>query len=459
MKLFPIACFVVGLKQSLSLSVIRSNVSTTRVIGTKRLKPLSFSLAPTVEVSPSTSVGLVLASLVGMRVERTLLPDSSILVTMILGAVARGFVPHSPFLEDIAWSTFLPGSLALLLLSMKKRANAADTSEQSIGEAVTRVGVPFVIASIASVAGCFLSFLLTSMPNESAAIATSCLAASFVGGSVNFLATAKQIGKNESLIGSMATADLVVTAIFFAILSASWQSKRLRKVYHMKTDEREKTLGSPITERSTTKERFIDTQEEVRTSLWQNRIPSGVAASSLAWVIVRVSAQFESSINRWVPGTACAFITILAPLTRKLCQRYKWWSSIRNVSGPLSEFYFLLLFASMGMSADLQAALSTGPACLAISFGALVVHLLGTFLGTLGANRWMSQKMRLEEVLVASNAAIGGPATAAAFAGRLGIQQQRSLTYAATVWGVVGYAIGTTLGISFYRLLKTSFRI
>jgi len=69
------------------------------------------------------------------------------------------------------------------------------------------------------------------MSQESAAIATSLLAASFVGGSINFLATTKQIGKDENLMGSMATADLVVTAIFFAIISASWQSQGLRKWY------------------------------------------------------------------------------------------------------------------------------------------------------------------------------------------------------------------------------------
>jgi uncharacterized membrane protein len=64
----------------------------------------------------------------------------------------------------------------------------------------------------------------------------------------------------------------------------------------------------------------------------------------------------------------------------------------------------------------------------------------------------------LEEAWIASNAAIGGPATAAAYVmncmkGR-SVRDDRLLqgrTIAATVWGVVGYAVGTVLGVAMYN--------
>jgi uncharacterized membrane protein len=64
--------------------------------------------------------------------------------------------------------------------------------------------------------------------------------------------------------------------------------------------------------------------------------------------------------------------------------------------------------------------------------------------------------VRWEDVLIASNAAIGGPATAAAFCGQLAESNPRKpgLTLAATVYGVVGYATGTTIGASLFRILK-----
>ena len=62
----------------------------------------------------------------------------------------------------------------------------------------------------------------------------------------------------------------------------------------------------------------------------------------------------------------------------------------------------------------------------------------------------------LEDVWIASNAAIGGPATAAAFCGQMRKRDPAKLqgrTISATVWGVVGYAIGTIVGVSMYKLI------
>jgi uncharacterized membrane protein len=64
----------------------------------------------------------------------------------------------------------------------------------------------------------------------------------------------------------------------------------------------------------------------------------------------------------------------------------------------------------------------------------------------------------LRHALIASNAAIGGPATASAFAAGAGFAE---LTIAAALWGVVGYAIGTNVGYAtgrfFSGLLRTNY--
>lgn len=98
---------------------------------------------------------------------------------------------------------------------------------------------------------------------------------------------------------------------------------------------------------------------------------------------------------------------------------------------------------------------------------ALSVHVLGTLIGCWPLARWSQQRnghsvaggVGLEEAWIASNAAIGGPATAAAFCMNR-MKRERSpqddqllqgRTIAATVWGVVGYTIGTMLGIAMYQ--------
>jgi uncharacterized membrane protein len=86
---------------------------------------------------------------------------------------------------------------------------------------------------------------------------------------------------------------------------------------------------------------------------------------------------------------------------------------------------------------------------------ALLVHLIVVVVGPCRC------KSSWKTAWIASNAAIGGPATAAAFRNRMKynsdgdnnqLLQGRTMV-AATVWGVVGYAIGTTLGVAIYRAI------
>ena len=156
-------------------------------------------------------------------------------------------------------------------------------------------------------------------------------------------------------------------------------------------------------------------------------------------------------------------------------QRYArhLWDRMQQVAKPLSQISFFLLFASIGVSADLAGAIRAGPACLFLSLTAMLLHLILTIGGSLLVRRasssllprrlrTLTSSIRLDDVLTASNACIGGPATAAAFCNRLqdkdgSSHRQKGLTYAAVVWGVTGYAIGTSIGILFYRLLGFAF--
>jgi uncharacterized membrane protein len=144
-------------------------------------------------------------------------------------------------------------------------------------------------------------------------------------------------------------------------------------------------------------------------------------------------------------------------------QQHPIYQDVRRVSGALSTYCFLLVFAAMGMSMDVPAALRGGPACLLFSLASLLVHAAITLVVCCFLAWWQRSAqfpsdyiVRWEDALIASNAAIGGPATAAAFCGQLPESNPRKagLTLAATVYGVVGYAIGTTIGLTLFRILK-----
>jgi hypothetical protein len=200
-----------------------------------------------------------------------------------------------------------------------------------------------------------------------------------------------------------------------------------------------------------------------------------------------------------VPGTSCAVLAVIAPIINSWMQQRNMkqssnnnknnnnnnnnkmdslFQTMTNVANPLSDFFFLTFFASLGLSIDLSTALmSFGPACIAFSMLALSIHVVGTLIGCwplarLSSSLYRQRKvnksmvdngeieddgLRLEEAWIASNAAIGGPATAAAYVmncmkGRSARDDQllQGRTIAATFWGVVGYAVGTILGVAMY---------
>ena len=75
-------------------------------------------------------------------------------------------------------------------------------------------------------------------------------------------------------------------------------------------------------------------------------------------------------------------------------------------------------------------------------------------LNALGRARAPALAIELNEMLVASNANVGGPATAAAFAGAAA--RDPLLVVPATVWGTAGYACATTLGVALFNAFLRS---
>lgn len=106
-------------------------------------------------------------------------------------------------------------------------------------------------------------------------------------------------------------------------------------------------------------------------------------------------------------------------------------------SETMSGGLMLLFFSTVGASAGFQEALTAGGQILL--FG---IILLGTHLAIiLGLGRLA--KLPMKSVLVASNANVGGPATAAAMAGARNWPQ---MVRPALLTGTLGYTVGTVFG-------------
>ena len=441
----------------------------------------------------STASCWTAASLSGHWVERKLLPDSGILVTMALSALFSSTqlvsTQASDVLSSVCWGTFLPASLALLLLSPTKGHKSdqeASSQVAHIRQSIQQLAIPFILASIGSVLGCVCSFWLCTklstpwlLPKPEARIALSCLAASFVGGSVNFFATAKAIEQStrmssSTIVGSMAATDIVVMAIYFSLIGSAMSSERIQQWF---SNPPSPASRLPSKERNDETTAFLEEQGQSHSeTISSPSTPSAqvvrsvrgtVLASAVALGIVHVANVVETRFQSFIPGLACAVIAVVAPMIQKLLRRWgtqsAWWIDLQAMAKPLSQLCFLSLFASIGSTANLNDAAQSGLACLMVSLVALAVHFLTSFTGSIWFSKFHKRsvffRLGLDQVLVASNAAIGGPATAAAFCGRIPPTNKGStfislqgLTYAATFWGIVGYAMGTTTGVVLYRV-------
>ena len=566
--------------------------------------------SPTFLGTASCFVTWLAVALLGYVMEQRILRDSAILVTLTLSAL---LCQPSPILSDLCWTTFLPASLAFLLLSLDstgnnkatppdvspRRRNSSTFSDgdnrDSISQSIKRLMVPFCFASLGSVLGCVLVFVLCCYccsttggaavvtgpwllaPNE-ARIALSCLTASFIGGSVNFFSTAhiilrevassssslssattSSVGTMTNVISSMATADVVVMAVYFAVLSSAVSSMKLRNWFdasaspqnssnktsgqanlvmmsnNNESNSEEKERGgesdtATVSGTETTTRQLPVSKTTSAEQSWVGQAQGTIVASSMALAIVRFATSVEHGLSSILPGLACGVVATLTPwiqqqlnnishsscwsknnknkapfLILPLCWR-QWYQArygvvVSQASRPLSQLSFLLMFVCLGSESsatlfmngcltdnnnvnnDTGSWLQSGPACCIVSMLVLAVHgsvtLLGSWLWAARCRRGgdrnnhkshNNNRISLEDVLVASNAAIGGPATAAAFCGRLCLPHSRGntnkiedeednhrdlkgLTFAATFWGIVGYALGTTVGVLTYRLL------
>ena len=395
------------------------------------------------------------------------------LVTLLVAAHASNLNlgPSQHALYHICWKTVLPASLALLLL-----ASPSQKDRQSSRTDIRAVAIPFILASLGSILGCIVSFFSTLtgavnsagrtfvrpgrllLPPMEGAVQAGCLCASFIGGPVNYFGVRHLLASNPDLLGhdggvlssvlGSSISDLLVMAIYFSVSTTALNSKRLQQWFPARPAEESSDDDRDLIPKGA---RFTK----------RRRIVATVVAGFLSLEMVKVSNRL-GRVNL-IPGvpTVClaglgAISSNLLPRILSLVHADALAAEIRSVSIRLSDICFYLLFAAIGASANLREAVQLGGwhflSGAIFATMTLTVHILTLIGGSLAVQRLTHVRLGLEEILVASNAAIGGPLTAAEFANRT-TRRRRGLIMAATVWGVFGYVIATEVGVTLTRIL------
>jgi len=341
------------------------------------------------------------------------LSGAVIALLLAMAAANLGLLPAQAVVYDLVWGYLLPFGLAVLLLRANLHALLRETG---------RLALLFLIGSAATVAGVLTAHAVLPDFTHKTELA-GVLTASYIGGSVNFLATARALGldqQGEFLAAGMTVDNLVMALYFLGLFTLAGRPGLVQAFAN-----RACAAAGPVESAS----------PAAGGSATDLALITGLAA--LLCGLGRVAATwtpFAGADLLWTSALSLAFALAFA-------RHLPASAPDRELSALALQFLFLVI----GAGASLPAVLRVGGPLVLFILILLTVHL-----AVLLAAGWLL-RFRLEEVLICSNANAGGPTTAAAMAGALHWQR---LVVPAVLCGILGYSIANFIGLAVARALS-----
>lgn len=342
---------------------------------------------------------------------------SAPLIILLLSFVIGNFgvLPSSAPIYGVVQGILVPLAIPLLLFSADLRVVFRESR---------RMVIAFLLATVFTVIGAFVGAYSISMGAFEPEL-VGVLAASYIGGSANFVATAKAVGfADSSLYSAALTADALGAMFFLTLLMAlpaiQWVARKFPPTSHAVNTASVSTVNPEISAPS---------EGGVVFALLLSAAVCGVGLLIAAWLPIE--------------GMFIIAITILSLLIANLAPQ-----SVKDsiqFDYPLGTIFMYVFFATIGLGTDLSS--MVGAAIPLVSFLVVLVLVHIVLLVLLGSRL----RFTLAEMMIASSACILGPAAAAALAASKG---WRHLVTPGMLVGVLGYAIATFIGITLTNLLR-----
>jgi uncharacterized membrane protein len=345
---------------------------------------------------------------------------SGVLIILCLGVLLSNIqiIPHSADAYGVVGSMLVPLAIPMLLF----RAD--------LKQVFAEVG-PMLKAFIASALVIAVSIIVLTLAfdfgkYESKVAGT--LAGSYIGGSLNFVATAQavQLDDPNHYVAAL-TADTIGAVLFLILLMVMPALAFVRRLmpsrYYSKAGA---NLGAEAGHQETTAAKPFD-------------IAGLAAAMATSFIICALADLISAKLGQ--ESYSILIITILALLVanfmKPLVKRF-------NSEFEVGTFFMYMFFVTIGAGADI--ATIAGVAlpyvvliCLAVAMFFVLILVVGRVL-----------RLDLAELMVAANACILGPATAAALAAGQG---WKDLVTPGMLTGILGYSVGTFIGVAVTKLL------
>lgn len=355
-----------------------------------------------------------------------------IALVIALVLVNVGIIPSAaPIYDDVVWGYFVPLAIPLLLLQ---------TNIRKIWRETGQLLAIFLIGSFGTIAGAVIGCALLQNSVEGLPRVAAMMTGSYIGGGVNFTALADAFKISGALVSSTIIADNLNMAIYFLILLGLAGNVFVRRFYgHPLIDEVEgkgmseegRTLAAAYWGRKDVSLRDITMCISYTIMVVTISKATGGAFASLlppdgGWP-ARMCSVFLGSQYVWITLISVIFASVFEKQANSM-----------HGAQEIGTLFIYMFFFIIGVPASIMEILMNAPLLFVFCLIMVILNMLFCFIGGKILN------FPLEDILIASNANIGGPTTAAGMAISQGWTR---LVGPAMLVGTFGYAIGTYIGI------------
>jgi uncharacterized membrane protein len=356
---------------------------------------------------------IIIIVIIGLVVDRLPIgrhfPSTVLVMIIAIILTNTGITPNSSSVYDFVFSDFVPLGIVLLLFNARL--------DEIVSE-IRPIILSFFIAVVATLTGVFAAVVFMDFGELEASIA-GVFAGTYIGGAMNFVAVSQVVGLTDpDVYASALAADTAVGAVFFITL----------------------VLLSMLVPRET--ENPID-DDAAQTAPDDTYRPTNLFALGvtlvIAFAVTKISGPIAEAL--YIGKFSILVMTIIAIAIANLLP-----NQIKRISGidDIGVAIMFTFFVVVGLGANMSSL--TGPALEFVFFAAIILGIHVILLTVV----WKVFKLPLRELLIASNACVLGPATAAGMAASRGWIR---LVTPGLVAGVFGYAIASFIGTGVATLL------
>lgn len=357
---------------------------------------------------------------------------SGAIIALIFSLIASNLaiIPTSCVMyDDIIWGFAVPMGIPLLLLQCNIKRIWKETG---------RLLIIFLIGAVGTVVGAFIAYALLHNAIPGLEGVAAIMTGSYIGGGVNFAAVAAEFNVGEIQAATTVADNLLMALYFFALIAMAASAFFRKRFTHPHIDEVERVANKEAS--------------QTQAAAYWNRKEISLKDIAINFAYCVIVVFLAKLVAGFISGIIPTSNPVLAILNTFFGSQYVWITTFSmlvatfgekqvaklNGSQELGTYLIYLFLFVIGVPASIVKIITETPLLLLFTGIMVLTNMIFCF----GFGKLL--KFDLEDCILASNANIGGPTTAAGMAISQGWSR---LVGPVMLIGTFGYVIGTYLGI------------